>query len=86
MDSEEDNTDGEVSEDETREPPTKTRNLHGAAKYRTKFNLDWTKKWPCIRSATNYKFRCNICQCILSCEHQGEKDVQRHLEGKKHHW
>ena len=22
--------------------------------------------------------------CQLSCEHQGEKDVRRHLDGKKH--
>ena len=65
-------------------PPTKTRKLDGAAKYPTKFNPDWTKKWPCIVPATKYKFRCTICQCLLSCEHQGEKDVRRHLDGKKH--
>ena len=43
-------------------PPTKTRKLDGAAKYPTKFNLDWTKKWPCIQPATKYKFRCTLCQ------------------------
>ena len=65
-------------------PPTKTRKLEGAAKYPTKFNSDWTKKWSCIQPATKYKFRCAICQCLVSCEHQGEKDVRRHLDGKKH--
>ena len=50
----------------------------------SKFNPDWTKKWPCIVPATKYKFHCTICQCLLSCEHQGEKDVRRHLDGKRH--
>ena len=54
------------------------------ALYSTKFNPDWTKKWPCIVPATKYKFRSTIlCDCLLSCEHQGEKDVRRHLDGKK---
>ena len=25
---------------------------------------------------------CTVCQCSVSCHHQGEKDVRRHLEGK----
>ena len=25
-----------------------------------------------------------ICQCVVSCERQGEKDVRRHIDGKKH--
>ena len=73
-----------ASEREDGPPPTKTRKLDGAAKYPTKFNSDWTKKWPCIQPATKYKFRCMICRCLISCEHQGEKDVRRHLDGKKH--
>ena len=64
--------------------PKNTRKLDGAKKYSTKFNPDWTKKWPCIVPATKYKFRSTIlCHCLLSCEHQGEKDVRRHLDGKK---
>lgn len=64
---------------------TKKRKMDGAAKYRTKFNPEWIKKWPCIQPcrSSNYKFTCTICQCAVSCEHQGEKDVRRHTDGKK---
>ena len=67
-------------------PPFKTRKLDGAAKYRTKYNPDWKKKWPCIQKAScdTYKFHCSVCQCNVSCQHQGEKDVRRHIEGNKH--
>ena len=37
-----------------------------------------------LYSKCTFKFRCTICQCIVSCEHQGEKDVRRHLDSKKH--
>ena len=30
------------------------------------------------------QIRCSICQCLVSCKHQGEKDVRRHIDGKKH--
>ena len=71
---------------EVQAPPPKARKLDGAAKYPTKFNPDWSRRWPCIQRqhASNYKFRCTICQCSVTCQHQGEKDVRRHLEGKKH--
>ena len=64
----------------------KKRKMDGAAKYRTKFNPEWIKKWPCIQPcrSSNYKFTCTICRCAVSCEHQGEKDVRRHIDGKKH--
>ena len=65
-------------------PSSKRRRCDGAAKYPTKFNPDWSKRWPCIQVATREKFRCNICQCLVSFEHQGQKDVRRHIEGKKH--
>ena len=78
-------SEGSSSDFEVDKPPTKTRKLDGAAKYPTKFNLEWTKKWPCIVKATGGgKFTCTICQCSVSCQHQGEKDVRRHIEGKKH--
>lgn len=79
---------GNYSDDsEVDGPPTKTRKLDGAAKYHTKFNPEWTRKWPCIVRASGgsmYKFTCSLCQCSVSCQHQGEKDVRRHIEGKKH--
>ena len=71
--------------EEMNEPPTKTRKLAGVAKYPSKFTPDWTKQWPCIQpTSQKYKFRCTICQCLLSCQHQAEKDVRRHLESVKH--
>ena len=45
------------------------------------------EKWPCIHRASatsQYKILCTICQCTESCQHQGEKDVRRHIERKKH--
>lgn len=35
-------------------PPFKTRKLDGAAKYHTKYNPDWKKKWPCIQKAIKW--------------------------------
>ena len=68
-----------------RDPPSKKRRFDGASKYPTKYNCDWRKKWPCIQASnTPYKFMCTVCQCSVSCHHQGEKDVRRHLGGKKH--
>ena len=77
-----DSSSGEETEPEL--PLTKTRKLEGAAKYPTRFNREWSRKWPCIQEASNYKFRCTLCQCLVSCKHQGEKDVRRHIEGKRH--
>lgn len=72
--------DTESSDSEAERPPAKTRKYEGAFKYR-----DWRKKWPCIQADSSpYKFKCTICQCAISCQHQGEKDVRRHMEGKKH--
>ena len=65
-------------------PTSKTRKIEGAAKYPTRFNAEWSKRWPCIQRAANYKFRCTLCQCFVSCKHQGEKDVRRRIEGKQH--
>jgi len=67
------------------EPPSKTQKLEGAAKYPTRFNTAWSRTWPCIQpSVISFKFKCTVCDCQISCEHQGEKDVKRHLESQKH--
>ena len=61
------------------ESPTKARNLEGAAKYAIKFNHDWSKRWPYIQSASvPFKFKCTICECLVTCKHQGEKDMRHH--------
>lgn len=62
------------------------RKFAGAAKFKTRFQPSWTKKWPCIVGVTgsDYEFKCTVCCKIISCSHQGEADVSRHLEGAKH--
>ena len=55
-------------------------------RWMVQLSIELIKKWPCIQPcrSSNYKFTCTICQCAVSCEHQGEKDVRRHIDGKKH--
>ena len=58
----------------------------GAAVYRTKFNRGWSKTYPFIVGvkADPFKFLCTICQRQIACEHQGKRDVERHI-GKSMH-
>ena len=62
------------------------RKFSGAARFKTKFNPSWTKKWPCIVevAGSKHKFKCTLCSKVSSCGHQGEADVSRHLNGAKH--
>jgi hypothetical protein len=64
------------------------RKYAGAVKFKTKFNPDWTKKWPCIVAVPGsnhvHDFKCTVCCEACSCGHQGEADISRHLEGTKH--
>ncbi|CAB4014377.1 C-C motif chemokine 21 [Paramuricea clavata] len=63
-----------------------SRKFDGAARFKSKFQPSWSKKWPCIiavpRSPT--EFRCMVCDKVCSCAHQGESDVTRHIQGEKH--
>ena len=58
-----------------------SRKFDGAARFKSKFQPSWTKKWPFItavpRSPT--EFRCTMCDKVCSCAHQGESDVTRHI-------
>ena len=58
----------------------------GAAVYKSKFQKNWTQKWPCIVAVTGkpYEFKCTICSRQLSCAHMGVADVERHLEKDIH--
>lgn len=63
-----------------------TRKYQGAAVYKSKFQLEWQRKWPCItplREKPNY-FYCTVCAKAVSCGHQGEKDVKRHMDSVLH--
>ena len=58
------------------------RSLSGAATYTSQFKKDWTKLYPVseVRNSPG-EFRCNVCSGVVSCPHQGEADVKRHMEG-----
>lgn len=62
------------------------RKFAGAARFKTKFNQSWTKKWPFIVevAGSQHEFKCTLCSKVSSCGHQGEADVSRHLNGAKH--
>ena len=57
----------------------------GSAKYKSKFQPEWTKEWPCIsKGTTPYHFWCNICRKESVCSHQGRLDITRHLMTESH--
>ena len=62
------------------------RKLSGAAVYNSSFQGSWTKKWPCIKpvNGDTKSFQCTVCSKILSCAHQGERDVTRHVATTQH--
>ena len=67
-------------------PPNKAkRSLSDAATYKSRFKKDWTKLYPVSKVQNSPgEFRCNVCSCVVSCSHQGEADVKRHVEGPIH--
>ena len=60
--------------------------VRGAARYNTKFNKTWSKQYECIQAVQNnpYAFLCTVCNKKLSCKHQGEADVTRHIACASH--
>ena len=65
-----------------------SRKLSGAARYKTRFQHSWQEKWPFgtytpVRGDP-HSFRCNVCNKLVSCGHQGETDVSRHYESTQH--
>lgn len=65
---------------------TNSTKYTGSFKYKTRFQPEWTKEWPFIRSAPGKEsfFTCTVCKKEVSCAHQGKKDVQRHNESATH--
>ena len=71
--------------------------VRGAARHITKFNKAWSKKYECIQAVSNnphvflctriitpMDFLCTICNKSVSCKHQGEADVTRHITCAAH--
>lgn len=57
--------------------PVSKAKLSGAHKYETKFNPEWSKKWPFIVVVPDdpYRARCTVCSRNLSVCHQGIADI-----------
>ena len=74
------------SESDSDSPVVKKAKYAGAAKYKSKFNKDWIVKYPFVSSVTSDKsaFHCNVCNRTLSCVHQGEADLKRHMASDGH--
>lgn len=79
-------TNSEADSDCNASVPNKKAKLSGAAKYQTRFQKEWTTKYPFLSSvhSDRSKYRCNICNKTLSCGHQGEADVKRHISSDAH--
>uniref|UniRef100_A0A1X7T8S4 Uncharacterized protein n=1 Tax=Amphimedon queenslandica TaxID=400682 RepID=A0A1X7T8S4_AMPQE len=58
----------------------------GAAIYKTKFNHSWKQEYPSISEVKRdpYKFFCTVCSRSVSCDHQGKRDVERHVSKALH--
>ena len=58
----------------------------GATVYKTKFNHQWIKTFPFIREVKGdpYKFFCTVCGRQVACNHQGRRDVERHVSKALH--
>ena len=74
------------SESDSDSPVMKKAKYAGAAKYKIKFKKDWIVKYPFVSSVTSDKslFHCNVCNRTLSCAHQGEADLKRHIASDGH--
>ena len=64
---------------------TDSRTIEEKAKkrlHKSKYQVCWRTKRPCVAPAKGnpHAFHCNVCRKDVSCGHQGEKDVTRHME------
>ena len=55
-------------------------------RYKTRFQHIWQEKWPFVTVVRGdpYSFRCAVCNKLVSCCHQGEKDVSHHYDSSQH--
>ena len=62
------------------------RKYSDAALYQSSFQASWQKRWPCVVPVKDnlHSFRCTLCSKVVSCGHQGERDVTRHIASAQH--
>ena len=79
-----------VDEEQSSGPPLKKKKTagkwRGAAIYKTKFNHSWQKKWPFLYVVKEdpHSCHCSVCNNRVSCGHQGERDIIRHIDSQSH--
>ena len=61
-------------------PPRKRVRKH----YKTKWQQAWSSKYPCITKMSDTQAKCTVCSRAFSYEHQGERDLVRHVDGLDH--
>jgi hypothetical protein len=65
----------------------KTTAFKGSARYSTKFDRSWSRKYDCIDALREdpFCFFCTVCKKKkVSCKHQGELDIKRHIASTSH--
>ena len=74
------------SESDSDSPVVKKAKYAGAAKYKRKLKENWIVKYPFVFSVTSDKslFHRNVCNRTLSCAHQREADLKRHIASDGH--
>ena len=63
-----------------------SKKYSGASKKKSKFQASWQKRWPCVTPVNNnpHSFHCTLCKKVVSCGHQGERDVTRYIASVQH--
>ena len=48
--------------------------------------MRWQQKWPFVVPVKEnlYVFQCTVCKKTVSCGHQGESDIIRHIDSAQH--
>ena len=73
------------SSSESERSPKKKSSHIGAARYKSKFKPEWTKKYP-VKAVANdpHSFYCIPCTKKIRCDHQGISDVKDHCDTESH--
>ena len=63
-----------------------TWKFDGSAKYRCRFDQEWSKKKQFIQVVTSdsYSFYCTVCSENVSCSHQAFRDVTHHRKSSSY--
>eukprot|EP00731_Ephydatia_muelleri_P019781 Em0012g606a len=54
------------------------------SQYKTKWQQNWASKYPSITKKSETLAECSVCFRAFNFDHQGERDILRHLGGADH--